>query len=174
MPNPAERQKSGQRSCQKSGQKSGKTLRQKLLFRFINFWPPYLGAGIRVGALSDDHRSIEVEMNLTPWNRNYVGTQFGGSLYAMCDPFFMLILMENLGSDYIVWDKEARIRFKKPGRGRVRARFQVTQDEIESIRERLKTERKVEPEFQASVVDDEGTLIAEVSKLLYVRKKDAR
>jgi hypothetical protein len=123
--------------------------------------------------MSADRLTVDVEMRLRWWNRNYVGTQFGGSLYAMCDPFFMLILMENLGRDYIVWDKGARIAFKKPGRGTVRARFQLTNEQIESIREKLKTEYKVEPEFQAQVVDDDGVVIAEVSKLLYVRRKDA-
>jgi acyl-coenzyme A thioesterase PaaI-like protein len=151
-----------------------KTLRQKILFRMINYWPPYLGAGIHVGPMSPDGLSIEVEMKLNAWNRNYVGTQFGGSLYAMCDPFFMLILIENLGSDYIVWDKEAKIRFKKPGLGRVKARFHIDAQVIDSIKERLKTERKVEPEFEVQVLNDQGEVVAEISKLLYVRLKDSK
>jgi acyl-coenzyme A thioesterase PaaI-like protein len=150
-----------------------KTLRQKILFRLINYWPPYLGAGIHVSPLSADGLSIEVEMKLNAWNRNYVGTQFGGSLYAMCDPFFMLILIENLGPDYIVWDKEAKIRFKKPGLGRVKARFHIDAETIESIRERLKTERKIEPQFEAQILNDQNEVIAEVSKLLYVRRKES-
>jgi acyl-coenzyme A thioesterase PaaI-like protein len=148
-----------------------RTLRQKLLFHLINYWPPYLGAGIRVKKIDMERLTVEVEMKLTAWNRNYVGTQFGGSLYAMCDPFFMLILMEALGPDYIVWDKGASIRFKKPGRKRVSARFQIPPEKVAEIRERLKAERKVEPEFEVQVLDEDGEVIAEIDKLLYVRKK---
>jgi hypothetical protein len=98
-------------------------MERKRLLRFIRFYPPFLGAGIRLKSISEDMRTIEVEMPLRFWNRNYVGTQFGGSLYTMCDPFFMLILINNLGPDYIVWDKAATIRFKKPGKGLVQAVF---------------------------------------------------
>jgi hypothetical protein len=85
----------------------------------LNVWPPFLGAGIRVNRFQPDWKGIEVEMKLRRWNSNYVGTHYGGSLYSMADPFYMLMLIENLGSDYIVWDKSATIRFKKPGKGRL-------------------------------------------------------
>ena len=148
--------------------------RGSLLLRFINFWPPYLGAGIKVKKVAPDNRTIEVEMKLTALNKNYVGTHFGGSLYAMCDPFFMLILIKNLGSDYIVWDKAAVIRFKKPGVGTVRAVFSISSEEIDSIRARADSEYKVEPQFQARVTDTTGEVIAEVDKTLYVRRKDRK
>jgi hypothetical protein len=91
----------------------------------------------------------------------------------MCDPFFMLILMEALGPDYVVWDKSAHIAFKKPGRSKVRATFQVPEAEIARIREQTRTQYKVEPEFSADIVDFEGNLIAQVKKVLHVRRKDA-
>jgi hypothetical protein len=137
----------------------------------MNFWPPYLGAGIRVRSIAKDFKSIQVEMKLRFWNRNYVGTHFGGSLYSMTDPFFMFMLIENLGPEYVVWDKAATVRFKRPGRGRVRASFLVTQEQIDSIRDQANREKKVEPVFHAQVIDDEGTVVAEVEKLLYVRRK---
>jgi acyl-coenzyme A thioesterase PaaI-like protein len=140
--------------------------------RFINLYPPFLGAGIRVKHIAEDIRTIEVEMPLKFWNRNYVGTHFGGSLYSMCDPFFMLILTSNLGPDYIVWDKAATIRFRKPGKGLMKARFHIPFEKIEEIRTQADTQIKVEPQFQTVVTDAEGTIIAEVDKLLYVRKKD--
>ena len=83
----------------------------------MRLYPPYLGAGIRVTHVSHDFREIDVRMGLHWWNRNYVGTHFGGSLYSMIDPFLMLMFLENLGRDYVVWDKAATIRFKTPGRG---------------------------------------------------------
>jgi len=85
---------------------------KKILFRILQFYPPFLGAGIKV-KVSKDVKTVDVSMKLTFWNRNYVGTHFGGSLYAMCDPFFFFLLMENLGMKYIVWDKGASISFKK-------------------------------------------------------------
>jgi hypothetical protein len=148
-------------------------LRQNLLFKLINFWPPYFGAGVRVKHVDMKALTLDVEMKLHFWNKNYVGTQFGGSLYAMCDPFFMLLLMEALGREYIVWDKAAAIRFKKPGKGTVHTRFHIPHEQVEEIRERLKTEYKLEPQFQLQILDQEGDVIAEVDKTLYVRRKDA-
>ena len=94
---------------------------QRHWHRLINLWPPFLGAGIRVTRIAPGWREVDVEMKLRRWNRNYVGTHYGGSLYSMADPFFMLMLIENLGREYIVWDKSASIRFRKPGKGVVRA-----------------------------------------------------
>ncbi|XXF75637.1 DUF4442 domain-containing protein [Myxococcaceae bacterium GXIMD 01537] len=140
--------------------------------RLINLYPPYMGAGIRVTHIAPDLHTIDVELAFRPWNRNYVGTQFGGSLYAMCDPFFMLILLETLGRDFIVWDKAAGIRFLKPGKGRVRARFHIPPQRVEEIRAEALRERKVEPVFTCDVLDDSGAVIAQVEKVLYVRRKE--
>ena len=139
--------------------------------QLMNFWPPFLGAGIRVTRLQPDWRVIEVEMELRFWNANFVGTHYGGSLYSMTDPFYMLMLIENLGRDYIVWDKSASIRFRKPGRGKMRASFRLDEEQIESIRRQLETQEKVEPVFQVEVRDESGEVVAEVQKLLHVRKK---
>ena len=139
---------------------------------FMNLWPPFLGAGIRVKRLQADWKEIAVEMKLRRWNSNYVGTHYGGSLYSMTDPFFMLMLIENLGRDYIVWDKSASIRFRKPGKGKVSAIFRLSDEQIEEIRQALKTEEKIERTFMVEVKDESGAVIAEVQKLLHVRKKD--
>lgn len=148
-----------------------KTRRKSRWMRWINMWPPFLGAGIRVTRMDDDMRAVDVEMKLTRLNRNYVGTHYGGSLYSMADPFYMLMLIANLGREYIVWDKAATIRFQKPGKGTVRAEFRLSEQQIEGIRERLKSEAKVEPTFLVEIKDAHGAAIAEVEKLLYVRKK---
>ncbi|ESQ81714.1 translation elongation factor P (EF-P) [Asticcacaulis sp. AC466] len=140
-------------------------------FKMINWYPPMIGAGIRVIDTTADFTSITVEMKLRWWNRNIVGTQFGGSLYMMCDPFFMAILMMNLGKDYIVWDKAASIQFLKPGRRHVRAVFHIPQDEIARIKAQADNNGKCEPEFDVDVLDTEGTRIARVHKVLYVRRK---
>ena len=140
----------------------------------MNLWPPFLGAGIRVVHVSPHLNRIDVEMKLRKWNQNYVGTQFGGSLYAMCDPFYMLILMERLGREYIVWDKAATIRFKKPGRGKVKAIFEIDEKTVDDIRLQANQSYKVEPVFTAKVCDESGEVIAEVEKVLYIRRKDRK
>jgi acyl-coenzyme A thioesterase PaaI-like protein len=142
------------------------------LRRAVNFWPPFLGAGIRIKHISPDMKFIEVEMKLRWWNANYVGTQFGGSLFAMTDAFYMLMVMANLGRDYIVWDKAASIRYRKPGRGTVRAEFRLTDAQLDDIREKVRMLPKYEPTFKVEVKDEQGIVIAEVEKLLHVRLKD--
>jgi len=142
---------------------------QRFMLRAINVWPPFLGAGIRV--CWRNNREVDVEMKLRLWNRNYVGTHYGGSLYSMTDPFYMLMLMENLGRDYIVWDKAASIRFRKPGKGRVIAQFRLDDAQIDDIRNKLTTQEKYEPTFVVQVKDETGEVIAEVQKVLHVRKK---
>jgi hypothetical protein len=142
-----------------------------LRLRMINYWPPLLGAGIRVTRMQPDLKAIDVEMKLRLWNRNYVGTHFGGSLYSMTDPFYMLMLIHNLGPGYIVWDKAATIRFRKPGRGTVRAEFRLSEEQLEEIRDKLKTQEKLEPVFKVEVKDSASVVIAEVEKVIYVRRR---
>jgi len=139
--------------------------------KLINLYPPMIGAGIRSKMM--DERTVNVEMKLTRFNQNLVGVHFGGSLYAMYDPWFMLILMRLLGRDYIVWDKAASIQFKKPGRGRVKAHFHIPPERVDEIRRDADAKGKIEPVFTVDVVDDDGRVIAQVEKLLYVRKREA-
>src|SRR5215472_11665969 len=142
-----------------------------LLKHVANVWGPFLLTGIRVIRVSEDMRSVDVRMALRPWNRNYVGTHFGGSLFAMADPWFMVLLIELLGPSYSVWDKTGTIRFRKPGRGTVRARFEIPPERVEEIRRAIDTGGKVEPVFIARITDGAGESVAEVEKLLSVRKR---
>lgn len=142
------------------------------VLKLMNFWPPFLGAGIKVKKVDDDCRSIEVEMKFRKWNKNRVGTQYGGSIYSMTDPFYALMLREHLGKEYIVWDKAAAVRFKKPGRGTLTAKFNLSAERIAEIKKAADDNYKTEPFFQVEIKDDQGNLIAEVDKLLYVRRKD--
>lgn len=111
-------------------------------------------------------------MKLRVWNKNYVGVHFGGSLYSMTDPFYMLMLMEKLGKDYIVWDKSAKINFVKPGKGKVFAEFRITDEELYQIKEIADNQYKHEPIFKVVVKDKNGEVVAEIEKELYVRKKN--
>lgn len=147
---------------------------RRILSRLFSLYPPFLGAGIRVRRLPEGQQGFAVRMRLTFWNRNLVGTQFGGSLYSMCDPFFMIILIEALGPGYVVWDKAATIRFRRPGRGTVSAMFSIAAPRIEEIRAQADQGQRVEPAFSVEVRDQEGEVVAEVEKLLYVRKEQIK
>jgi len=149
-----------------------KTILKRHARILLNIWPPFLGAGIRVKRLASDWKEIDVEMKLRWWNANYVGTHYGGSLYSMADPFFMVMLIENLGKDYIVWEKAASIRFKKPGRGKVSASFRLSDEQILEIKQALGSQRKIERVFTVEVKDESGSVIAQIEKLLHIRRKD--
>ncbi|MCZ8341714.1 MAG: YiiD C-terminal domain-containing protein [Leptospira sp.] len=128
---------------------------------------PYRGANV-IPKLIDPF-TYEVEMPLVLSNTNYVGTHFGGSLYSMCDPFFMFILIENLGEDFIVWDKSAQIHFLKPGKSTVKAKFHIPKEVIEEIRAIVLENKKTTRNFTADVFDSDGTHVARVEKELYIR-----
>ncbi len=142
--------------------------------RGINLWPPFLFAGIRVLAVADDFRSARVRLRLGRLNRNYVGTHFGGSIFAMTDPFWMLLVMENLGRGYVVWDSAAEIEFVSPGRGDIFADFALTDDRLAEIRELTRDGQKALVWFDTEVLADDGTIVARVRKQVYIREKRPR
>jgi hypothetical protein len=139
--------------------------------KWISIYAPYLGAGISVSKTNDDFTKIDVEMKMRWYNRNLVGTHFGGSLYSMCDPFYMFILLENLGKDYIVWDKAASIQFKKPGLKKVMASFEITKERIAEIKAYVDENEKGDFTFNTNVVNEQNEVIASVEKVVYVRRK---
>jgi acyl-coenzyme A thioesterase PaaI-like protein len=153
-------------------QRTIRTLGFQRFIRMMRFYPPLLGAGVRVRHAAHDASRVEVEMPLTPWNRNFVGTQFGGSLYAMCDPFLMIMLIERLGPGYVVWDKAGTIEFLRPGRGRVRAIFDVPAARVEEIRAEADASGRALPRFEVDVVADDGTAVARVEKVVHVRARE--
>lgn len=139
--------------------------------RLFNLWPPFRAAGIRVREIAPDFRSATVELRMRLFNRNYVGTHFGGSLFAMTDPFFMIMMMRNLGPGYVVWDKAGTVRFLKPARGTVVARFELHETHIEQARAATAAGAKHEPVFRVAIVDADGVVVADVEKTLHIRKK---
>lgn len=141
------------------------------LRRGLNLWPPFLFTGIRVTRLDDDFRSARVELRMRPWNRNYVGTHFGGSLFAMTDPFWMLMLLHQIGDEHVVWDKAAHIEFEKPGRGVVHAEFVLENAVLDELRAAAAGGDKVLRWFETAVRDASGDVVATVRKQLYVRRK---
>lgn len=141
--------------------------------RLVNLWPPLLFSGIRAKSISDDYRQVDVTLTLRWYNRNYVHVHFGGSLFAMTDPWYMLMLMHNLGRDYYVWDQRGTIEYVAPGRGVVTARFRLDDAIINEIRERTADGEKYLPEFHVEIFNEQQELVARVHRVLYVRKKPA-
>jgi len=151
-----------------------RAMKANVIRHVLNLWPPFLFSGIHVAAVGEDYRHARVELRMRPWNRNYVGTHFGGSLFAMTDPFWMLLVMQALGRDYIVWDRSGSIDFVKPGRGTVQARFDLDESVLDQLRHAAAGGGKVLHWFDTDVVDAEGAVVAKVRKQLYVRLKRAR
>lgn len=144
------------------------------LRRILNLWPPFLFNGIHVVAIAADWRSASVELRARPWNRNYVGVHFGGNLFSMTDPFWMLLTMHALGRDFIVWDQAGAIEFLKPGRGTVRAEFRLDEPVLAQLRNATAGGAKYLHWFETDVVDASGEVVARVRKQLYMRRKRAR
>ena len=137
----------------------------------MNLWPPFLFSGIRITEISEDFRYVRVELRQHWYNRNYVGTHFGGAMFAMADPFYMVMMMNVLGREYVVWDKAGSIRFVKPGRGTLVAEFEVTQAMVDEAIAKTADGAKFEPTYAVDLKDGEGAVVATVEKTLYIRKK---
>ena len=153
---------------------SGAALNPRTLRRILNVWPPFLFSGIHVAELSPDWRHARVELRQRWYNRNYVGTHFGGSLFAMTDPFWMVMTMQALGRDFIVWDKAAEIEFVAPGRGTVHAEFHLDEAVLDELRAATAGGDKALRWFDTEVVDAQGDAVARIRKQLYVRRKRDR
>jgi len=137
----------------------------------LNIYPPYLGAGVRVTYISKDWRELHVSMSMHWFNRNAVGTHFGGSLYAMVDPHLMLLLMKLLGKDYWVWDKSATIEFIKASKKKVTSVIMISDEDLEEIKRRTDSGEKYFAKFGIDITDEDHELVARVTKTIYIRRK---
>ena len=144
------------------------------LLPFWSLWPPFLFSGIRVKILSKDFRHIRTTLKLRFYTANFVGTQFGGSLFAMTDPPYMIMLIKNLGPQYSIWDKSATIRYLKPGRTHVTAEFILTEDDLNEIRTQLQDKDRIIWERTVQIKDLNGEVVAEVDKVISIKKKGSQ
>jgi len=142
------------------------------IIRRVSLYPPYLGAGIKLKSVNEDFTRFKVQMKMHWYNRNIFGTHFGGSLYAMSDPFFVFIVMNFLGKEYIVWDKSAKINFKKPGKGTVEAVFEISNDTLSELKKDADEKGKNTYIFTAEITNSDNETVAVVEKEIYVKKKN--
>ncbi|MDJ0750188.1 MAG: DUF4442 domain-containing protein [Woeseiaceae bacterium] len=141
------------------------------LIRKINIYPPYLGMGIRVVSFNDDFTRFEVQLRPRWYTRNLFGTHFGGSLYAMADPFFVFIVTMSFGRGYVVWDKSASIDFLKPAKGTITGVYEIGRERLEEMRKEVDALGKNTFHFEADLQNESGETVARVSKEVYVRAK---
>lgn len=146
--------------------------RTRLLRWRLNLFPAFWCTGARITHLSPDFRQVRIRLPLSLRTRNYVGTIFGGSMYAAVDPIYMIMLIKNLGPDYEVWDRAATIRFLRPARQALRASFAVDEEELEAIRRAVRSEGRVDRRYDVELVSAEGTVHAEVEKVVHVRRRE--
>jgi acyl-coenzyme A thioesterase PaaI-like protein len=146
----------------------------KLARRLLNFYPPYLGAGIKVTYISGDWKEIHVSMSLRWFNKNAVGTHFGGNLHSMIDPHLMFILIQQLGDEYWVWDKATNIEFAKASKQKVTSVIKVSDKDLEIIKQKTANGDKYFPVFDVEIIDENNDLVAKAKKTLYVRKKQTK
>lgn len=139
----------------------------------MSLWPPFWGAGIKVKDISDNWRSATVLMRQRPWNMNYVGTHFGGSLFSMTDPFGMMMVLHNIGEGHVVWDKSAQIDFLKPGHGTLECNFFLQEEELDELKSLVASQGKATMWFEVEIIDSTGDIVARVRKEVYVRTKNA-
>ncbi len=138
----------------------------------FNFFPAYRGTGARITYIAADWREIKLKLPLNWRTRNYVGTIYGGSMYGAVDPIYMIMLIKLLGPGYIVWDKAASIRFRKPGKRTLYARCIIDQAETDAIRAALAEQPSIDRVYTVDLVDQEGVVHASVEKTIYIRRKE--
>jgi len=146
-------------------------MKASVLRHIFNLWPPFLASGIHVTQMSADWRHARVELRMRPWNRNYVGTHFGGNLFAMTDPCWMIRVKECRGSEYFVWGTAGEIEFVKPGQGTVSAEFRVDDSLLDALRQATASGEKHLHWLPVEVIDGQGEVVARVRKQIYVRLK---
>ena len=137
----------------------------------FNLFPAYRGTGGRVTYIADDFREVRVKLPLSLRTRNAVGTIYGGSMYGVVDPIYMIMLMRLLGRDYVVWDKSASIRFRKPGRDTLYATFRIDETELTAIRDATASGEPVDRTYNVELLDAAGVVHASIEKVIYVRRK---
>lgn len=151
---------------------TGESWRSRLHRWGFNLWPCIRGTGARVTYVAADFHELRVRLPLNWRTRNIVGTTFGGSLYAAVDPFYMILLREILGRDFVVWDQAANIRFRRPGRSTLHARFLLTPAQVAEVRAAAVANGKHVFDLEVRLEDEKGVLHAEVTKTMYVATKE--
>ncbi len=137
----------------------------------MNWYPMYFGTGGKILFWSSDSSELHVRLRLNLWTYNYVGTIFGGSMFAASDPFYMLMLDRALGPQYVVWDKSANIRFKKPGKTTLYAKYLLTDEDLAEIKSSVSEKGETNRNFVIQWMDKDKIVHAEIVRECYIADK---
>lgn len=157
--------------CWEQGTDMPESLNTRIYRWAMNLYPAYRGTGASIEYIAADWREVRVRLPLSWRTRNVVGTIFGGSIYAAVDPFYMIMLMKNLGSEYLVWDKAASIRFKKPGGTTLYANFCLDETELQTIKDELEGQSRIDRVYHIDLGDAEGEVYAWVDKTIHISRR---
>ena len=147
----------------------GKGAAFKLLF---NISPMYRRTGGRLLEVSDDLKFVKLKLPLTYKTRNYVGTLYGGHMYSCVDGIYMVQLINILGRNYVVWDKSASIKFRRPGNQTLFAEFKITDELLEKIEHDINEHKEKNLHLSVNLTDKEGNVYAEIEKVIYIASKE--
>lgn len=150
------------------------TISSKTLSWILTLWPPFWFTGISFKYIRDDFRHVQVVLRLRFYNRNVVGVHYGGNLFSMTDPCYMMMLMRNLGRDYNIIDQGASIEYIAPGLSTVYADFTIDQNTIDNIIDKTKNGEKLLQELDVNIIDEHKNIIAKVTRVIYIRKKKGK
>ena len=137
----------------------------------INSWPTFAAQKIEVTSIADDWSQAIIRLDLTEENSNYFGTAFGGSLFSMIDPFVVILLANQMGEDFAVWDKVVEIDFVRPGTGPVMATIEMPAEVVAEIREATANGEKLLRWFEVPLLAEDGSVVAVQRRQIYVRKR---
>lgn len=138
----------------------------------LNLWPPYIGTGIKIINIADNYSYAKVIIKQRFYNLNYFGTHYGGNLFSMTDPFYILMIANRLGKEYYVWDQKAIIEYIQPGKGTLTAEFFVTDDMVAEFKNQAESGEKYLPILETDIVNESNEVIARLTRTIYIRKKN--
>ncbi|WP_158320344.1 DUF4442 domain-containing protein [Pseudobdellovibrio exovorus] len=138
----------------------------------MNLYPMFFCTGGKVLYIQKDWKCARVQLKFGLRTRNYVGTIFGGSQFSAVDPFHIVLLINIFKKKYVVWDKAAEIKFKKPGRGKLRTEVRYEDEEIKYIQQQAEEHGRYEFVKTVEWIDEEGDVVSTVSKTIYVATKE--
>ena len=147
--------------------------RQSTTLRWAyNFWPCIWCTGGKIEFISADHHEMHVSLKLNIRTRNRVGTVFGGSIYSSVDPYFMLMFMQILGKDYVVWDKAASVKFIRPIVKAVKCRFLISEELVQEVKQKISEQDEYTFDMPLRYEDDNGLVYAVFNKTIYAAGKE--
>ncbi|APX98995.1 DUF4442 domain-containing protein [Lacinutrix venerupis] len=137
----------------------------------FNWSPMYKRSTAKLIQVSDNLQYVKIRLKPSWKNRNYAGSIFGGSMLSATDPIYMIQLIQILGDDFVVWDKAASIKYKRPAKETIYAEFIFLDEEIEAIKSEIKLKNEVNITKKLTLKNTDNIVFAEIEKTMYAATK---